>query len=147
MTIRDATREDVPVISELRAEVWGTIDYWMNRVAKYLKARSGPMEALAERKVLVCESEGRIVGFIAGHLTTRYDCQGELQWLNVTESYTRKGIASQLLKALMQWFMAQNAQRICVDVEPDNEVAEKFYSKHGAVRLNEHWMIWENLTG
>jgi hypothetical protein len=32
----------------------------------------------------VAFEQGLIVGFIAGHLTRRYGCDGELEWINVS---------------------------------------------------------------
>jgi hypothetical protein len=34
---------------------------------------------------------------------------------------------------------------VCVDVEPENRVARAFYSRHGAVPLNPHWLVWDDI--
>jgi len=46
---------------------------------------------------------------------------------------------------LAAWFAAQNAKRICVNVAPENTRAVRFYARHGAAQLNEHWMVWEDI--
>ncbi len=84
------------------------------------------------------------MGFVAGHLTRRFHCDGALQWVNVVEAQRGKGIAGQLLRAMGAWFVEQQAQRICVNVAPENVVAGRLYANHGARSLNEHWMVWED---
>jgi hypothetical protein len=36
--------------------------------------------------------------------------------------------------------------RICVNVEPGNRAATRFYFRNGAEKLNEHWLVWKNIT-
>ena len=86
-----------------------------------------------------------MAGFVAGHLTTRYACDGELQWINVTPESRGIGMASELLRWMARWFVDQEAFRICVDVEPDNARARAFYHRHGAERLNKHWLVWKDI--
>jgi ribosomal protein S18 acetylase RimI-like enzyme len=86
-----------------------------------------------------------IVGYIGGHLTERYGCDGELQYLYVTPGHRRSGIASRMLQSLWHWFGEREASRICVDVEPDNAVARRFYVSHGATYLNSHWLVWPDI--
>jgi GNAT superfamily N-acetyltransferase len=102
-----------------------------------------PREALSARVIYVAVEDDAIVGFIAGHLTRRFDCQGELQWIDVVRERRRNGIASELLRLLREWFVQQKALRVCVD--PGNAIARQFYARHGAVALNRHWMVWEDL--
>jgi hypothetical protein len=40
---------------------------------------------------------------------------------------------------------AFGSRRVCVDVEPANDVALRFYARHGAVDLKPHWMVWEDI--
>lgn len=58
----------------------------------------------------------------------------------------RRGVASRLLHRLSQWFAGRYAPRVCVDVEPSNAVARKFYARHGARELNPHWFVWDDIT-
>lgn len=85
-----------------------------------------------------------IIGFIAGHLTERFNCNGELEWINVIPAYRRSGIAFELLCLLASWFIEQKALKICVDVGSD--AARQFYTKHGAENLNEHWLVWKDIS-
>jgi GNAT superfamily N-acetyltransferase len=86
-----------------------------------------------------------LVGLVAGHLTRRYECHGELEWIDVVRERRRSGLASELLRRLAAWFAGQNAIRICVDVDPANTTARRFYSRHGAETLNEHWLVWNDI--
>jgi GNAT superfamily N-acetyltransferase len=38
-----------------------------------------------------------VVGYIAGHRTTRHHCAGEVQYLFVAPAYRRRGVATALL--------------------------------------------------
>jgi Acetyltransferases len=93
----------------------------------------------------MAEDVDKPIGYAAGHLTKRFGCDGELQWIYVVQAYRRAGVASQLLRLLAGWFLEQGARRICVDVGDDE--ARPFYRRHGAVELNRHWMIWEDVRG
>lgn len=132
-------------MAEIRAADWGSEEYWQQRILDYLSAKLHPREALVPRTAFVCVEQGRIVGFIAGHLTRRFGCDGELEWITVRPEYRNRAIGSGLLLCLAEWFTAQNASRICVDVEPSNQTARQFYLRHGAEDLKPHWMVWKNI--
>ncbi len=141
---RIATPSDVPSLARLRAEGWGEAEYWIPRITGYMKCEHHPQKALMPRVVFVAVKGDVIIGFIAGHLTRRLECEGELEWIDVTSSHKRKGIASQLVRILATWFVEQGAKKICVD--PGNDDARKFYAALGAENLNVHWMYWENIN-
>jgi ribosomal protein S18 acetylase RimI-like enzyme len=86
-----------------------------------------------------------VAGFVAGHLTSRFGCNGELQWINVHPQHRGKGIADRLTVTMLDWFHRRNAFRVCVNVEPGNAAARALYAKHGAVSMNEYWMLWTDL--
>jgi len=101
---------------------------------------------LSERVVFVCAEEDRVVGLTAGHLTRRFGCDAELQWISVRAEYRKRGIAAELLRCMVEWFVEQNARSVCVDVEPSNAVAREFYARHGAVDFKPNWMIWHDIS-
>lgn len=143
---RQARDADLEELARIRARVWGSEQYWQERIRGYLTGTLHPQQALAPRVVLVASDDARIVGFIAGHLTRRYDCDGELEWINVSREERRSGVASELLRRLASWFAGQHAKRICVDVDPENASGRAFYRKHGAQDLNPHWLVWPDIT-
>lgn len=138
-------------MAAIRARVWQTEAFWMARIGSYLGGEHSPQQALAPRIAFVAIANERIpgagervAGFVAGHRTQRYGCDGELQWIDVAGEYRGQGIGGALLGAIAGWFVAQGACRICVNVTPENRAARSLYRGHGAKPLNEHWMLWED---
>jgi GNAT superfamily N-acetyltransferase len=87
-----------------------------------------------------------IVGYIAGHRTTRHDCEGEVQYLFVSPIYRRRGIATALFRLLANWFHSQGAGKVCVAVANDSpKEARPFYESVAASPLKTHWYGWEDI--
>jgi ribosomal protein S18 acetylase RimI-like enzyme len=145
MLYRRAQPSDIPAMARLRANDWGSEEYWRDRIEQYLSGQLDPKHALASRIGFVCADGEQIVGLIAGHLTRRFGCDGELEWISVDRAYRGQKIGSELLLKLAEWFVAQNARFICVDVDPANETARRFYAAHGAYDLKPHWMAWKDI--
>ena len=143
--IRKFILADIPSLAKIRSLEWGTVEYWINRIEGYLSKVNNPQGAKSERTILVLEVDNKIVGFIAGHATNRYNCQGELQWVNVLSEYQGQSLASYLLKGVARWFVENDILSVCVNVEPDNANAIAFYTKNQAQSINEHWMKWEDI--
>jgi len=140
-----AKEADIPAMAQIRSAEWGTEDYWKTRIERYMRGEHDPQKALKPRILYVALQNFAVVGFIAGHLTRRYECDGELEWINVTAEERNNGIAASLLRLLAQWFASQHAFKICVDVDPENLVARNFYISHGATELNRHWLVWNDV--
>jgi ribosomal protein S18 acetylase RimI-like enzyme len=141
---RKSSTSDIPFLAKIRARNSATEEYWTNRITGYNNGTINPQKAEPSRIIFIASHIDEIIGFIAGHLTKRYDCDGELQWIDVLTEYRRLGLASKLLKELANWFINHKCYKICVD--PGNDDARKFYSKSGATNLNEHWMYWADIT-
>ena len=92
----------------------------------------------------VAVDDGKLVGFVAGHRTRRFDYDGELQWINVAEERRGQGIADKLMAQIGAWFIEQEVLRVCVNVNPENITARRLYARCGARPLNEHWMGWDD---
>src|ERR1700674_1851705 len=75
----------------------------------------------------------------------RVYCDGELEWINVVPEPRGSALGSELLPLLAAWFTEQKASRICVDVDQANTTARRFYKRHGADNLNEHWLVWNDI--
>lgn len=142
---READESDIPAMARIRAAEWESDEYWAKRISAYLTGELHPKFALKPRVGYVCCEGSSILGFIAGHLTTRHSCEGELEWINVLPERRRSGIAGELLRSLAEWFVVQSALRICVDVEPQNVIARRFYTRCGAEDLKPHWMVWNDI--
>lgn len=142
---RVAEDADVRGMARLRALRSGDEEHWSARIAEYLAGAIHPQHALAPREAYVAVAAETVIGLVAGHLTRRFACDGELQWIDVDPEYRGKGVAAELLRQLAGWFVTRNALRVCVDVEPGNAVARKFYMRQGAVELNPHWLVWRDI--
>jgi len=141
---RIATVADVPAMEAARdtdPEV-GPADY---RMAAYMAGKHHPQQAFATRVVYVALDGPIVVGYIAGHLTRRYSCDGELQYLFMSKPHRRMGVAAALLEHLAGWFADQGASKICVNVNDDSPGARPFYASRGATVLSKHWMIWNDI--
>ncbi len=145
-TFQAAELADVEAMARIRAESWGTVAYWQARIPSYMSGELNPHHALAPRHVITAKEGGTLIGFIAGHLTRRYDCQGELEWIDVATDRRRSGVGSELLRGLAAWFAVQHATRVCVDVDPGNVAAREFYFRHGAESLNANWLVWLDIS-
>ena len=127
-------------MAKIRAAEWETEGYWQRRITAYLNGDQTPRDGLSERAFFVAEDRGVVIGFVAGNLSTRHGCQAELQWINVAASHRGKGVASALLQNMAEWFISQNALKVCVDAD-----SPKLYAKHGAKPYKGPWMIWEDV--
>ena len=135
--IRAADQADIPAMAQLRAQTKGTPAFWTERICQYLRAEHSPQMALESRSAFVAVDEGKIIGFVAGHRTRRFDCEGEVQWIDVDHQQRGLGIGYQLMAQVGAWFTSQNAKRICVNVDIDNMPARKLYEKCGAQPLKD----------
>jgi ribosomal protein S18 acetylase RimI-like enzyme len=141
--VRDA---DIASLAAIRAGEWETAAFWQARIEGYLRGEHSPQKALPARIAFIAEDEGAVVGFVSGHRTSRYGCDGELQWINVAKEHRGRGIAGALLESAASWFVQQQALRVCVNVDPTNSAAIALYKKFGAQPLNEHWLVWADIS-
>jgi len=146
MLYRKAELSDIPGMARVRANDSGSEEYWRERIQLYLTGQLHPQRALAPRVGFVCVDGEQIVGLVAGHLTRRFGCDGELEWISVSPAYRGQRIGSSLLLKLAEWLIAEGARFICVDVDPANEPAWKFYAVNGAYHLKPHWMAWKDIA-
>jgi len=141
VTYRQALPADVPRFVGLPREGEAGGD---SRMLAYLTGQHHPQHARAPRVMWIAEDGEVPIGYIAGHLTTRFGCDGELQWIYVVPEHRRSQVGSKLFALLANWFVEHDARRICVDVGAD--ASRPFYRRHGAVELNKHWMVWSDIS-
>ena len=115
------------------------------RMADYFAGTHHPQQALAPRIGYVAAMGDRLLGYTAGHLTRRHQCDGELQYLFVAPAHRRAGIAGELVRRLFQWFVMEGAYKICVNVAPANAAARAFYGSMGAAKLTQYWDVWHDI--
>ena len=142
LLIRLVAPHEVPAVAALRLEhEEGGAS--AERMTRYLVGEHHPQMALAPRGIWAADVDGTLIAFIAGHLTCRLGCDGELQWLYVISAHRRRGIASQLLHRLAAWFADSGAHRVCVNAS--DPTARLFYGRHGATEHDAQWMVWADL--
>jgi GNAT superfamily N-acetyltransferase len=140
---RRAELADVRALARLRREGeagGGSAE----RMARYLAGEHHPQQALLPRAMWMAANGEAPIAYVAGHLTRRFGCDGELQWIYVVPEHRRTHVASALLRLLATWFLEHGARRVCVDVGDDE--ARPFYARHGAVSLNRHWLMWNDIS-
>jgi len=113
------------------------------RMARYLAGEHHPQQALPPRAMWIAMEGAEPVGYVAGHLTRRFACDGELQWIYVVPSRRRSGVGRELVGLLARWFVENGARRVCVNV--GDEAARPFYLQCGAADLRPHWMVWDDV--
>ena len=141
---REANSGDVPAMERCRATDAhaGPAD---ERMAAYLDGHHHPQQALATRTAFVALAAENVVGYIAGHATTRHGCAGEVQYLFVAPAYRRYGVARMLLRCVANWFHRQGIRHVCVNVDVDSPGAVAFYTSQHAASLNKWWYVWEDI--
>ena len=144
--IREAVPDDVPTMAQIRAAGAWTGGAAADVMARYLAGEHHPQHALAPRAMFVAVYGESLLGFIAGHHTRRFECRGELQWLFVPVEQRGTGLADRLFERMALWFASHEAVHVCVNVEPRNIAARRFYARHGARDLNSYWMVWSDIT-
>ena len=116
------------------------------RIVGYLRGQHHPQQAMPSRNGFVAIDKGAVVGYIAGHLTTRHGCAGELQYLFVSSSYRRRGIGTELILHLARWFHFNSASDVCVALAADSpKEARPFFESLGAIPLKKDWYHWKDI--
>jgi GNAT superfamily N-acetyltransferase len=64
----------------------------------------------------------------------------------VSAALRGQGVATELLRQLADWFVTSHAYKICVDAKPRNPDVRAFYTHLGAEPINDHWLIWPDIT-
>jgi len=118
-------------------------DSRLYRWRTYFRAES-PQTSKPERVVFKAVLEGKLIGYIAGHLTTRYNKDAEIQSFYVLKQHQRKGIGKLLLSKFTEWLETRQAKSLCVGIA-ENNLYKAFYLKHGGQFLNEHWIVWDDI--
>lgn len=157
VNIRPALRADLESIARVQARAMVAAPYYdaavdeesefrrlRPRISGYFDGSYHPSFAQADRTLLAADCQ-RVVGFSAGHLSTRLGCTAELQWLFVLPQWQRQGIATALLHSLAEWFVRLHSTRVIVDAPPDHP-SRAFYVRHGAIPLDAYWLHWPDIA-
>jgi len=85
------------------------------------------LESCSSGSAWVAERDGRVLGFLIGRIAA-----DEFEILNiaVARSHRRRGIASALAKAALEWSRTAGARRAYLEVRASNEAAIALYMRH-----------------
>ena len=86
--IREIDLGDVPLIARLPQPGEAGADS-PEHMERYLRGEHHPHLALAPRQMCVAWAGRAPVGYVSGHLTRRFACDGELQQIYVVASHFR----------------------------------------------------------
>ena len=115
-------------------------NWWVN----YFNRTGELQEAEIRRVIFVAMIKLNIVGYIAGHLLSHGDIQGEIQSMQILKPQGGKGVGKNLLEHLAKWFKNQGVSSVCVSVSGQNPY-KKFYMQYGATRVNESSFAWVDI--
>ena len=140
--IREVSQSDRDQIREMRRllqrhgetsnpNIWQITDEGMEKILREIDG----IITDGSRKIIVAESEGRIVGFIQGQVVKRNEyipeCVGFINLLYVHEPFRRLGIGTRLVKRLSEFFEDLGVQEVNLNYILGNREAEKFWSSLG----------------
>lgn len=123
-------------------DIASRIERWQS----YFKGLSPQTSKPPRITLKAINTQHQILGYISGHLTTRFGFDAEIQSFYILQDYQKKGIGTKLLENFVRWMRKQGANSLCVGINPKN-IYKSFYLKHGGEYLNEHWIIWKNAPG
>jgi ribosomal-protein-alanine N-acetyltransferase len=122
LSIRPAALSDVPKILAIERQS-PTAAHWT--AEQYIKLVSSDRGA---GDVLVAENEGELCGFICAQVIAD---EWEIENVVVAGEFLRRGIADQLMGALIQRARNESASAILLEVRESNRPAQALYGKHG----------------
>ena len=115
-----------------------------SRWQTYFKGQSPPTSKPERLMLKAVTKDNKIIGYLAGHLTTRYNMDAEIQSLYVLKQEQKKDVGTKLLAEFIKWLMNLDAKILCVGIKPENKY-KAFYLKHGGQYINEHWIFWQDI--
>lgn len=135
MPIRPATVPDLLAL-EMLAKALPTAAHWSS--AQYSDLFTGPA-----RCVLLLEEDGATRGFIVARATNP---EWEIENIAIAESHQRRGLATQLVRALINQAKESAAAAIFLEVRASNEPAQSFYKAHAFREVGRRRSYYSNPT-
>ena len=144
MTVRRATRADLPALGRLGALLMRT-HYDFDR-RRFLSPGGDPENGYAwflgtqidrsDCVVLVAERDGQVVGYVYAGLEELSwkelrDAAGFIHDVVVDDRGRRLGVATALIEAAADWLRAHGAPRVMLWTAEQNEGAQKLFAKLG----------------
>lgn len=101
---------------------------WLKFYENYVRSRN--------KKVLIAEKEGIIIGYLLGKIEKRSPIykkrnKAHIKELAVTTRERNKGVGTKLLEAYAKWARKSKLEYLTISVVPENEIGKEFWKKHG----------------
>jgi ribosomal-protein-alanine N-acetyltransferase len=120
VTIRTATLNDVPAILAMERQALLAAHWSPEQYSKLVDSDSGI--------VLVAEEMGKLCGFVGAKAVAG---EWEIENVVVAAEFLRRGVASELMRGLIQHARSEAASVIRLEVRDSNLPARALYLKHG----------------
>ena len=130
VVVRPARRSDLDQVIEIDAAVTGLEkrSYWLSIFRRYGEG------ARAERRFLVAETDGRVVGFVIGEVRDWEFGSPPCGWvfaINVAPDLRLAGVATRLLQALCEAFRRLGVRKLRTILARDNTLILSFFRSQG----------------
>jgi len=120
VTIRTATLNDVPAILAIERQTVNAAHWSPEQYSKLVDSGGGV--------VLVAEETGKLCGFVCANAVAG---EWEIENVVVAAEFFRRGVASELMRELIQRARRHAAAVIRLEVRESNLAARGLYAKHG----------------
>lgn len=87
-----------------------------------------------------------MVGYVAGHHTTKWGVETELQSMYILQNYQGLGIGTRLFAMLVDWLRQSGVRSLGVNVFAESPY-NRFYEKMGGEEIRPGVMLWKDLSG
>ena len=139
--IREAVKRDAKDIVNLLKQVADyhrKFDKYYRPSSSYKNLERAVLDSLGNRgeKVVLAESDGKIVGYCAGAMGkapnyTALKKIGSIDTMIVDEKHRKSGVGEKLCKELMSWFKEKKIKHIELEVDTRNNPGINFWRKAG----------------
>jgi len=149
INIRKAHKKDIEILSILWNELIlfhksKNIIFPITQDWKKLKEEE--LEWIIEsRQVLiyVAEADAKVIGYIRGSIRKippLYDIknEGSIEEIYIMPEYRRRGLATQLVRCIMEDFKEKEVDYIDIHVDQDNDIGQKFWDGLGFSTVSTH---------
>jgi ribosomal protein S18 acetylase RimI-like enzyme len=144
LSIRPAQRADLPALGRLGAALMRA--HYEFDPQRFLSPRHGSEEGYAaflgsmledaDSAIFVAEIDGDVAGYIYAALEplSWKELRGPAGFIHdvaVDETYRRRGVASALMQAAVDWLRANNAPRVVLWTAAPNTAAQRLFARLG----------------
>ena len=138
--MRSQMESPLPIREVFQTDFDSRYRWWSD----YLSPANPSEKTGIHRVIYVAMIKLNIVGYIAGHLTSQPDPQGEIQSMHVLKPQWGKGADVNLLRKLAKWFKIRGAASVCVHLAKDSPYRQ-FYAQHGATVVCDSLYRWNDI--